>query len=92
MNKVEFFLKVVLLVRPRTYLVMLQKSKPIHYSTVKTIVNISKQELTTSEKSVLNKGLNIATTIKLIPYLDLIAPIEDAALKIPKAWADVLRW
>ena len=40
----------------------------------------------------LNKGLNFATTIKRIPYLDLIAPIENAALKIPKARADELRW
>ena len=40
----------------------------------------------------LNNGLNFATTIKRIPYLDLIAPIEDAALKIPKARADELRW
>ena len=44
------------------------------------------------EKSVLKKGLNFATTIKRIPYLDLIAPIEDAALKIPKARADEPRW
>ena len=29
---------------------------------------------------------------KRISYLDLIAPIEDAALKIPKARADELRW
>ena len=34
-----------------------------HYSLVETIVNISKQQLTTQEKSVLNKGLNFATTI-----------------------------
>ena len=40
----------------------------------------------------LNKGLNFATTIKRIPYLDLIASIEDAALKIPKVRADELRW
>ena len=45
-----------------------------------------------TEKSVLNKGLNFTTTIKLIPYLDLITQIKDAALKIPKAWADELRW
>ena len=30
--------------------------------------------------------------MKRIPYLDLIASIEDAALKIPKAKADELRW
>ena len=48
--------------------------------------------LTNLEKSVLNKGLNFATTIKRIPYLDHIVPIEDATLKIPKAMADELRW
>ena len=63
-----------------------------HYSPVEAIVNISKRQLTTPEKSVLNKGLNFATTIKRIPYLDLIAPIEGAALKIPKPRADELRW
>ena len=56
------------------------------------VVNISKQQLTTPEKSVLNKGLNFATTIKQIPYVDLIAPIEDAALEIPKARTDELKW
>ena len=63
-----------------------------HYSPVKSIVNISKRQLTTPEKLVLNKDLNFATTIKRIPYLDLIALIEDAALKIPKAQADELIW
>ena len=63
-----------------------------HCSPVKTIVNNSKGQLTTPENSLLNKGLNFATTIKWIPYLDLIAPIEEAALKIPKARADELRW
>ena len=42
--------------------------------------------------SVLNKGLIFATTIKRIPYFDLIAPIEEAALKVPKTKADELRW
>ena len=59
---------------------------------MKAIVNISKRQLTTPEKSEQNKGLNLATTIKQTPYLDLIAPIEDAALKISKAQADELRW
>ena len=63
-----------------------------HYSPVEAIVNISKRHLTTSEKSMLNKGLNFTTTIQWIPYLDLIAPIEDAALKIPKARANELKW
>ena len=40
----------------------------VDYSPVKAIVNISKSQLTTSKKSELNKGLNLATTIKQIPY------------------------
>ena len=63
-----------------------------HYLPVEAIVNISKRQLTTPEKSVLNKGLNFATTIKRISYWDLIEPIEDAALKISKARANELRW
>ena len=47
---------------------------------------ISKRQLTTSEESVLTKGLSIAPTIKRIPFLDLIALIEEAAIKIPNAW------
>ena len=62
-----------------------------HFSPVKAIVNISKRQVTTPEKSVLNKGLNF-TTIKMIPYWDLIAPIENAALNMPKAQADEQRW
>ena len=58
-----------------------------NYSPVEATVNISKQQLTTPEKSELNKGLNFAITIKWIPYLDLIAPNEDAVFKIPKAKA-----
>ena len=63
-----------------------------HYSPVEAIVNINKRQLTTPEKLGLNKGLNFVTTIKRILYLDLIASIEDVALKLPKARADELRW
>ena len=59
---------------------------------MEAIVNISKRELTTPKNSVLNKCLNFATAIKWIPYLDLIAPIEHAALKIPEARVDELTW
>ena len=59
---------------------------------MEAIVNIIKWQLTTPEKSVLNKDLNFTTTIKRIPYLDIIAPIGDAALQISKARADELRW
>ena len=62
-----------------------------HYLPVEAIVNRSKRQPTT-EKSVLNKGLNFATIIKRISYVDLIVPIEDAALKIPKARDDELIW
>ena len=55
---------------------------------MESIVNIRKRQLTTPEKSVLNKDLNFATTIKRVPYL---AQIEDAALKISKEMADELR-
>ena len=37
------------------------------------------------------QGLYLHTTIKRIPYLDLIASIEQAALKIPKAWGNELK-
>ena len=63
-----------------------------HNSPVEAIDNISKRQLTTPEKLVQNKGLNFATTIKQIPFLDLIASVEDATLKIPKARVDELRW
>ena len=63
-----------------------------HYSPVEAIVNISKRQLTTPEKLMVKKGLDFATTIKRIPYLDLIAPIDDTALKIPKARSDELIW
>ena len=54
-----------------------------NYAAVKAIVSISKRQLTIPEKLVLNKGLNFATIIKRIPYLDLIALIEDTALENP---------
>ena len=38
-----------------------------HHSPVEDVVNISKRQQTTPEESVLNKGLNFATTIKRIP-------------------------
>ena len=56
-----------------------------HYATGKVIVNISKGQRTTSEKSVLNKDLDFAMIIKWISYLGLITLIEGAALK----WAKI---
>ena len=55
-----------------------------HYSPVKIIININKHQLTTCEKTILNKSLNFATTIKWIPYLDLLAPIVKATFKNSK--------
>ena len=63
-----------------------------HYAQVKAIVNIGKRQRTTSEESVLKKSLKFATTMKRIPYLDLIAPIEEAALNIPKSQANEIKW
>ena len=37
------------------------------------------------------KGLNFATTIKQIPYLDLIVPVELKAFKFPIAKTHELR-
>ena len=54
----------------------------VHYAPLEAIVNISKRLLSTSEYSVLNKGLKFSTTINRIPNLDLIVPIEEVALKI----------
>lgn len=45
------------------------------HSPVESVDNISHNELCTTEESVLNKGLNFATIIKLIPYI--IAPIDE---------------
>ena len=69
----------------------IRKSNPITHQW-KPLSTTVRRQLTTPEKLVLNKGLNFATTIKRIPYLDIIASIEDAALKIPKASTDELRW
>ena len=52
-----------------------------HYSPVEAIVNISKRLLTIPEKEVLNKGLNFATTMKRIPYLDLITPNRECSFE-----------
>ena len=59
---------------------------------MKAIVNISRRKLTTSEESERNKGLNFDTTINQIPYLNLIDPVEEVAMKIPKNQADELIW
>ncbi|XP_029638026.1 uncharacterized protein LOC115213231 [Octopus sinensis] len=56
------------------------------------VIIVSSQHLENSEEAVLNKGLKFATTIKCIRYLDMIAPIEEIAVKIPKAQGDELRW
>ena len=45
-----------------------------HYAPVKTIVNINKHQLSTSEKSVLNKGLNFANNHHVDPLLRFDSP------------------
>lgn len=40
----------------------------------------------------LNKGINYATTIRYVAYLDIRAPVEEVACKILKSQADELRW
>ncbi|XP_036355188.1 uncharacterized protein LOC118761427 [Octopus sinensis] len=57
-----------------------------------SVINVSSRYLESSEEAVLNKGLNFATTTKRILYLDIIAPIEEITVNIPKAQGDELRW
>ncbi|XP_029657212.1 uncharacterized protein LOC115231293 [Octopus sinensis] len=64
----------------------------VRHPPVKAVINVSIRHLESSEEAVLNKGLNFATTIKRIPYLYIIAPIEEIAIKMPKAQGDELRW
>ncbi|XP_029648363.1 uncharacterized protein LOC115222319 [Octopus sinensis] len=63
----------------------------IRHPPVNAVINVSSQHLESFEEAILNKGLNFATTIKRIPYLDIIAPIEEIAINIPKALGDELR-
>lgn len=44
-----------------------------------------------SEELGINKDLNFATTIRLVPYLNMVASVEEMALKIPKVQTDELR-
>lgn len=53
---------------------------------------ISNQKLSASEELVLHKGLNLTTTIRCVPYLDMLSPVKNVDLKIAKAQADRLRW
>ena len=54
-----------------------------YYLPVKAIASISKCQLITSEESLVNKEHKFTTTIKQIPYSDVITPIKEAALKLP---------
>lgn len=56
---------------------------------VKAVLNLSKQQLINSEEAELNKDLKFTITIKWLPYLDVIDPIEEAALRIAKPQADL---
>ncbi|XP_036358521.1 uncharacterized protein LOC115210451 [Octopus sinensis] len=64
----------------------------VRHPPVKAVINVSSRHLESFDEAVLKKGLNFATTIKRIPYLDIIAPIEETVVKIPKAPGDELRW
>lgn len=57
----------------------------VHHSLIRAIVDKSKHQQIPLEESVLNRGLNFATTIKQIPCLDMIAPVEKAILNKRKA-------
>ena len=63
----------------------------VHHPPVKAVVNISHYLLSASEESVLNESLNFTTTIRWVPYLDIITRVEEVALNIPQAQADELR-
>lgn len=54
-------------------------------SSVRAAINISNRRLSTSEESVVFKGLNLGITMSPIPYLDMIAPIKEIVLKIRTA-------
>lgn len=58
--------------------------------TMGVVINVSNQQFRASKESVLNKGHNFATTIRWAAYVDMIAPEEEPALKIPKVQADEL--
>lgn len=66
-------------------------SNKTHYCLVRATVNTSNRQLSASEESVLNKGLKFATTIRHVPYLDVVTLVEEAALKISKVQADELK-
>ena len=59
---------------------------------VKAVVNLSSRQLSHSEETVLNKGLNFATTTNCIPYLDIITHVEELALRIPTTQGNEIRW
>lgn len=53
------------------------------------MVNLSSKEL--SNREVLRRGLNFAPTPQRIPYVDVIASVENAARKLQNSEAENLR-
>lgn len=56
--------------------------KCLNIVSLRSVVNISNWQLSSSEESILNKSLKIVTAIKWDPHLDIIARIEEIDLKM----------
>ena len=59
---------------------------------IKAVVNLSNRQLTTAEETILNKGLNFATSTKRINNMDIVASIEETSSRIGREQGDELRW
>ena len=59
---------------------------------IQAVINVSTHQLGATEREVLNKGLNFATSSNHVPLLDIIAPIEEMTFDLPSALADEFRW
>lgn len=44
------------------------------------------------EKIVLNTSFNVTTSIRRVPYLNMIVPVEEVAPRIAKAQANKISW
>lgn len=55
------------------------------------MVNLSKKQLTSEEKSVLSRGLNYAVTPKNHPVDDMIVAVEKACIRLPETQAEQVR-
>ena len=57
----------------------------------KWVINLSGQELSESEVSLLQKGMNFAISPSKLPLLQIITPIEQAMQKLPPSTAEIIR-